>query len=83
MTQSEQFISKARTVMDEWPDFTRLISKRQDDVLYKVGRLYEAWANGLIVREVYGLELNEVWGSEFDQLAFNGFMATIAQDYKG
>ena len=22
-------------------------------------------------------------GYEFDQLAFNGFMATIAQDYKG
>lgn len=83
MTQSEQFISKARIVLGEWPDFTRLISKRQDDVLYKVGRLYEAWANGLIVREVYGLELNEVWGNEFDRLAFNGFMATIAQDYKG
>ena len=39
--------------------------------------------NGLILREVQVLELNDVWGNEFDQLAFNGFMATIAQDYKG
>lgn len=83
MTQSEQFISKARAVLSEWPDFNRLISKRQDLVLYKIERLYNAWGDGLIVREVHSLELNAVWGNEFDQLAFNGFMATIAQDYKG
>ena len=83
MTQSGQFISKARAVMAEWPDFTRLISKQQEYVLYKVERLYNAWENGLILREVQVLELNDVWGVEFDQLAFNGFMATIAQDYKG
>lgn len=83
MTQSGQFTSKARTVMAEWPDFNRLIGKQQEYVLYKVERLYNAWDNGLILREVQVLELNDVWGNEFDQLAFNGFMATIAQDYKG
>lgn len=83
MTQSEQFISKARTVLGDWLDFTNLPSDQKGDVLYKIERLYTAWDKGLIVSEIQGLELSDVWGVALDQLALNGFMATIAQDYKG